>query len=323
MDGRSISLIQAVAMSQQAIHHYGGTLSYAPNFAYALCAKRVRDAEVAGLDLSTWRIAANGAEPVLAPTLEAFAGRYAAHGFRAEAITPIWGLAENVTVATCHPVGTRFVVDRVDRGALVRDGVAQPTSGDGVEVVSVGRAVPRSAVEVRDDVGRVLPERRVGAIWLRSDSLCTGYHGEPDETARRLVDGWLDTGDRGYLAGGALYFVAREKDLVVVGGEKYAPHDIEAVINRVPGVREGCAVVLGVLSEERGTEEVAAVVETRGVDAAGEPALREAIQVAVARATGLGLRHLLLVPPGGVEKTTSGKLARRATRARYADRLRG
>jgi fatty-acyl-CoA synthase len=170
---------------------------------------------------------------------------------------------------------------------------------------------------------RPLPDRHVGAVWLRSNSLFAGYHRDPEATARALVDGWLDTGDVGYLVDGELHFVTRDKDVIVVGGEKYAPHDVETVINRVPGVREGCAVVFGLLNEERGTEDLAAVVEVRDAAEAAMPALRDAIRVAVARAIGLGLRHVLLVPPGGVEKTTSGKLARRATRARYADRLRG
>ena len=303
-----------------AIHHYRGTLSWAPNFAYTVCARRIGATEIAGLDLGSWRVAINAAEPVLAGTIDAFTARFAAHGFRPEAMTPAWGLAENVTIATAHPVGERPIVEHVDRAVLATAGVARPGDGSGVVSVAIGRCLPRCALEIRDEARRCLPDRHVGAVWLRSDSLFTGYHRDARETERMLVDGWLDTGDRGYLADGNLYFVAREKDLVVIGGEKYAPHDIETVINRVPGVREGCAVVFGVLNEERGTEDIAAVVETR--DTAGD-ALREAIRVAVARAIGIGLRHVILVPAGGVEKTTSGKLARRATRARYADQLRG
>ncbi|MCI0548616.1 MAG: acyl-phosphate glycerol 3-phosphate acyltransferase, partial [Candidatus Rokubacteria bacterium] len=126
-------------------------------------------------------------------------------------------------------------------------------------------------------------------------------------------------GDRGYLAGGDLFFVAREKDLIVIGGEKIAPHDVEAVVNEVAGVRPGCAVAFGVANPARGTEDVAVVAETREEDAEERAGLESAIRARVVGALGLALRHVLLVPPGGVEKTTSGKLARRATRARYAD----
>ncbi len=305
-----------------ALHHYRGTISWAPNFAYTVCARRVRDAELAGLELGAWRLAINAAEPVLAGTIDAFVERFAPHGFAPGAMTPAWGLAENVTIATAHPIDARPTIEEVDRAALAAEGVARPAAGGGFVSVAIGRCLPRCAVEIRDERRLPLPDRHVGAVWLRSNSLFAGYRGDPAATNRVLVDGWLDTGDRGYLADGDLHFVARDKDVVVVGGEKYAPHDIESVINRVPGVREGCAVVFGVLNEERGTEDLAAVVETRD-DGDALPALREAIRVAVARTIGLGLRHVLLVPPGGVEKTTSGKLARRATRARYADQLHG
>jgi fatty-acyl-CoA synthase len=305
-----------------AIHHYRGTLSWAPNFAYTVCAKRVGDAEMEGLDLSSWRIAVNAAEPVLAGTITAFAARFAPYGFAPAAMTPAWGLAENVTIATAHPVDEPPRIEHVDRATLATAGVARPTDArNGLASVAIGRCLPRCEIEIRDGAHRVLPPRHAGAVWLRSDSLFAGYHRDPAATARGLVDGWLDTGDRGYLADGHLHFVARDKDLVVIGGEKYAPHDIEGAINRVPGVREGCAVAFGVLNEERGTEDVAAVAETRETDEADHAALRAAIRDAVTRATGLALRWVLLVPPGGIEKTTSGKLARRATRARYADRL--
>jgi acyl-CoA synthetase (AMP-forming)/AMP-acid ligase II len=304
-----------------AIHHYRGAQSWAPNFAYALCAKRVPEADLEGLDLSSWRLALSGAEPVLAQTVRAFAERFRRYGFRPEAMTPIWGMAENVTVATAHPLDEPPRVDTLDRAVLAAEQRAEPAPGAGVEVVSVGTCLPGSEVEIRDETRHPLPERHVGAIWLRSSYLFTAYNRDPATTAESLVDGWFDTGDRGYLAGGHLYFVARDKDLIVIGGEKYVPHDVENVINAVPGVREGCAVAFGVLNDERGTEDLAAVVETKETGGAELSRLGDAIRAEVMRAIGIGLRHLVLVPPGGIEKTTSGKLARRATRARYADRL--
>jgi acyl-CoA synthetase (AMP-forming)/AMP-acid ligase II len=302
-----------------AIHRHRGAISWAPNFAYAVAASRIPEAELAGLDLSSWRIAINAAEPLLERTLEAFSGRFAPYGFRTEAMTPAWGLAENVTIATAHPVSAPPRVERVDREQLGR-GVARPCGAGGVASVAIGRCLPGCRLEIRDDRGATLPERRVGAVWLRSDSLMSGYHRDPELTARVLVRGWLDTGDHGYLADGDLFFVSREKDLIVIGGEKYAPHDIETLVNEVPGVRAGCAVAFGVMNEARGTEELAAVIETRETgDAAA--ALERAVRQKVLSATGLALRHVVLVAPGGVEKTTSGKLARRATRERHAARL--
>jgi acyl-CoA synthetase (AMP-forming)/AMP-acid ligase II len=306
----------------RCIHRYGGTFSIAPNFAFSLCAARIPAADLDGLDLSTWRLAISASEPVLAETIEAFVERFTPYGLRPETLTPGWGLAEGVCVITLHELDAPPAIEIIDRSRLASNNEAIPlASGGGLPSVSCGRCLPRCEIEIRDRSGRRLDERKVGTIWLKTDSLFTGYHRDPQSTARVLVDGWLDTGDRGYLAGGNLYFVSREKDLIVIGGEKYAPHDVETAINRVAGVRQGCAVAFGVLNERRGTEDLAAVVETKTTDQNEIDQMRRAIRTEVTRATGLGLRFLLLVPPGGVEKTTSGKLARRATQNRYRDRL--
>ncbi len=304
----------------EALHRYGGTLSWAPNFAYALCVQRIRDSELAGLDLSRWRYAINAAEPVLACTIEAFTRRFARCGFRPDAMTPAWGLAENVTIATADPPSRPPRVEVLDRAVLASAGRARAVTGAGLESMAIGRCLPGCAIEIRQG-GRVLGDREVGEIWLRSDSLFDGYHRDPALTARILHAGWLDTGDRGYLADGDLFFVARGKDVIVVAGEKYAPHDIETAINQVHGVREGCAVAFGMLDAERGTEGVAVVVETRVTDPEEAAALMRAIRSHVTRTTGLALVRLKLVPPGGIQKTTSGKLARQATRERYASEL--
>jgi fatty-acyl-CoA synthase len=304
-----------------ALHYYRGTIAFAPNFAYALCAKRLPDAALEGLDLSSWRGAMNAAEPVLAETIEAFARRFASYGLRAAAMTPVYGMAEIVLLATVHPIAQPPRIEAIDRQHLAAAGEARPTTRTGLGSVAVGRCLPCSEIEIRDPHGRALPDRGVGTIWIRSNSLMARYHGDPARTAATLVDGWLDTGDRGYVSEGDLFFVSREKDLVVIAGEKYAPHDIETAINDVPGVRQGCVVVFGVMNPDRGTEDIAAVVETKETETQRHVALRAAIRETVTRATGLALRYVLLVAPGGIEKTTSGKLARSATQRRYANEL--
>lgn len=317
----TLDFIREPSLWLWAIHHYRGALSWAPNFAYSLCAKRLSDRDLEGLDLTDWRIAISASEPILAETLEAFARRFERFGFRREAFTPFYGLAENVTAVTAHPVDQAPRVDWIDRDALAAQEIARPASGPGLACVGVGRCLPRCRVEIRDAEGKALPERRVGNIWIHSDCMFQGYRGQPELTARTLVDGWLDSGDRGYLAGGDLFFVAREKDLIIIGGEKVVPHDVESLVNEVPGVRPGCAVAFGVANPARGTEEVAVVAETKEAGAEERARLESTIRARVLGELGLSVRHVLLVPPGGVEKTTSGKLARRATRARYADRL--
>ena len=305
----------------RAFDRYRGTFAWAPNLAYALCARRLTDDALEGIDLSSWRLALNGSEPVLAPTVRAFADRMAPYGFAPEGMSPAWGLAEATALATVQPIHEAPRCEVLDRRILSREERALPTEGDGVSCVSVGRAIPGCTVEIRDEKGEVLPERRVGKVWLQSNALFTEYHLNDELTRQAVRDGWLDTGDRGYLVDGHLFFVARDKDLIIIGGEKYVPDDIEAVINRVPGVREGCAVAFGVLNDERGTDDLAAVVETRETEPEALDDLRRRVRAEITAVTGLGLAHCILTPPGGVEKSTSGKLARGPTRRRYASEL--
>ena len=210
-------------------------------------------------------------------------------------------------------------METLDREMLVSQGIAKPTQDRGIAVVSVGRCLPRCRVEIRDGAGCALPERHVGRIWIQSDCMFDGYRGQPELSGRILREGWLDSGDRGYLAGEEVFFVSREKDLVVIGGEKHAPHDIEQQLFEVPGVRPGCAVAFGVLNEARGTEDLAVVAETREAVPEARAGLEAAIRHRVMATLGLQIRYVVLVGPGEIEKTTSGKLARRATRLRYQD----
>jgi len=300
-----------------AVHRYRGSLSFAPNFAFALCAARIADRHLEGLDLSSWRASVSASEPVLPETVDAFCERFAPYGFRRSALKPAWGLAESVCLLTGIGADEEPRSLRVDRDALAQQDLARPVQEDGVRLTSCGRPYANCQLEIRNAAGTVHGEGELGEVWARSDCLLLGYHGDPERTAAILQGGWLDTGDRGFLHEGHLYFVAREKDLIVIGGEKYAPQEIESVLNTVPGVRAGCAVAFGVMNRNRGTEDVAVVAETRLTGEDELQALREAIRTEVARHTGLGVRHVLLVPPGGVTKTTSGKLARGATEARY------
>jgi fatty-acyl-CoA synthase len=315
--------VREPALWLRAIHRYRGAVSWAPNFAYALCAQRIPDADLEGLDLSSWRVALNASEPVLPVTVERFLKRFEPLGFRRTAMSAAWGLAEVVMVGTLDPVDEPPRVDTVDRQVLAREGRAEPTSGEGLSLVATGKCLPGFEMEVRDADRRPLGDRHVGDVWLRSGTLFAGYRNDAALTRKIVVDGWINSGDRGYIVDGHLYYVSRAKDLIIVGGENHAPHDIEDAINRVPGVRQGCAVAFGITNPERGTEALAAVVETREQEPRALEDLRRAIRREVLRSSGLGIRHLLLVPPGGVSKTTSGKLARSATRLRHAEALAG
>lgn len=296
-----------------AIHRHRATISTAPNFAYQLIAARVADEELAGLDLSSWRLALNGAEPVLGATMDTFSSRLAPHGFDARALTPVYGLAEVALGAVFPALGRGPRLDVVDAEALASEHVAVPAAAGG-SFASVGRPLPGFAVRVVDTLGQPLGERVVGEIQLQGPSVMVGYLNRPDATRDAVVDGWLRTGDLGYMADGELFIVGRHKDLIVKGGRNYAPQDLELAAEQVAGVRKGCVIAFGAADAALGTEAVVLVAESREPESA-HAALSKAISQRVAEAVGLHPDHVAIVPPGTVPKTSSGKLQRSRCKA--------
>jgi acyl-CoA synthetase (AMP-forming)/AMP-acid ligase II len=303
-----------------AIHRYRGTASTAPNFAYQLLATRMSDAELAGLDLSSWQLALCGAEPVVPGTLEAFAERFAPYGFHREALTPVYGLAEVALAAVFPEVGRGPRYDAIDPDALAADAMAVPYLGDDtggeimpIRLASVGQALPGFAMRIVGQDGQVLDERRVGEVELQGPSVMRGYLKNPEATAAAFDDIWLRTGDLGYIAGGELFIVGRKKDVIIKGGRKYVPQDLEQLAEQVQGVRKGCVVAFGVPDVATGTESVVVVAETRQPED-GHEAISRQIATVVQAAMGLRPDHVRLVPPGTVPKTSSGKLQRSRSR---------
>lgn len=291
-----------------------GTLGFAPTFAYGLCAAWVSEQELEGLDLRSWRVAGCGAEPVHAPTLERFAARFGAVGFDRRALMPCYGMAESTLAVTFAPVGRAPRTERVD-GRLDRGDTATPAGEAGSsELVSCGRPFPGHEVAVADEAGRPLPERRVGEILDRGPSVMAGYYGDPGATAEALGGGWLHTGDLGYLADGELFLCGRIKDLIIVAGRNHHPTDLEWAAAGVPGVRTGNVVAFGV---PRGDgERVVLCAETR-LPPERHAELAAAVRGRVLEGAGLRVDEVLLMPPGTLPKTSSGKLQRRLARERY------
>ncbi len=302
-----------------AFHHYRGTLSASPNFAFELCCRKVRDEDVEGLDLSSWRYAMNGSEPVWPETLERFAGRFGPYGFRREAMHVAYGLAENSVALTLLPVGRGPRYDRVERDVFQRERRAVPATAEpALTFVSCGVPLDNCEVRVVEAEGaarRDLPERTEGRVVFRGPSAMQGYFGNPEATAAVRREGWIDTGDLGYVAGGELYLTGRSKDLVIKGGRKYHPQDIERAAAGVAGVRKGCVVAFDLRDPLRG-EAIVVVAETRE-PAAGHGELARRITEAVAGAVGTPADRVELVAPGTLPKTSSGKLRRRESRARF------
>jgi fatty-acyl-CoA synthase len=305
------------ALWLRALSRYRGTISPAPNFAYSLCVTRVSDAEMEGADLSGWRTALNGAESVAPSVLRAFCDRFARWGFRPEALTPVYGLSEAALAVTFSDLDRPFRGRRFEREGLSRDRVAREAP-DGREIVSVGRAVPGFRLRIVDEMGCDLPEGRVGRVWAQGPSLMDGYLGDPEATARALRDGWLDTGDLGFLREGELYLTGRAKDVVILRGRNYAPDEIERSVEAVPGVRSGCAVAASWLPEDAPGEVLALFVEaSRQADPMEREALPEACRAAVLGATGLAVDRVVILAPGTLPRTSSGKLRRAETLRLY------
>ena len=278
----------------RAISRYRATVSFAPNFAYDLCVRRVKDVDLAGVDLSCWRVAGCGAEPIHAPTLEAFAERFAPFGFRETSFLPGYGLAEHVVAATFAPRGRRLRTD----GSLV----------------SCGVPLPEHRLQIVDDAGGELAEREVGEIMLAGPSVMQGYYQNGALTQEALRDGWLRTGDLGYLAEGELYVCGRAKDLIIVNGRKLHPQDLEWGVDELAGIRRGRAVAFGT-SDDEGHARLVMVVEPSGT--VGAEQLVAGVRRRMADLYGLYVDDVVVAPSGTVARTSSGKVQRALTKARY------
>jgi fatty-acyl-CoA synthase len=299
----------------EAISTYRGTVSFAPNFAYELCLRRVKPSQIDALDLSSWRLAGCGAEPIRPDTLRAFAERFARAGFRASSFVASYGLAEHSLAVAFGRDGIHE--DAVDAQQLVHHSIAVPSANGSTRVVRLvgcGHALPGHELKIVDDEGRTLPERHLGSILARGPSVMQGYFEDPVATAVALRDGWLHTGDLGYLADGQLFVCGRTKDLIIRQGRKYHPPDLESAIADLPGVRSSGVVVFGISRIDE-PDEVVAVLEARASiasDGVVEQARRRVRETA-----GLELDRVVVTPPGTIPRTTSGKVRRAETRDRY------
>ena len=302
----------------RAISRHGGTISFAPNFAYDLSVRRVKDTDLQGLDLSGWRVAGCGAEPIHASTLAAFAEKFRPVGFRETSFLPCYGLAEHVLAAALPPRGRRLRVEHLSSDDLtVQPGAAHAVdAGDGgpFAVVSCGLPLPGHQIRIADERGRPLPERGIGEIALAGPSVTTGYYRDESLTVRTIRDGWLYTGDLGYLSSGELFVCGRVKDIILINGRKFHPQDLEWGIDDLAGIKRGRVVAFG--TAERGKPDRAIiVVEPSGTVPADR--LADAIRGRIADLCGLLVDDVVLVPSGTVTRTTSGKVRRAATKVRY------
>jgi 1-acyl-sn-glycerol-3-phosphate acyltransferase len=313
----------------QAFHKHRGTISAAPNFAYELCVRKIAEKDIQGVDLSSWRAALNGAEPVNPETLERFATRFASHGFRREAQLPVYGLAEASLGVTIPPLGRGPLIDRVERETFASQGRAVPAAPEdetAIAFVSSGPPIPRHEVRIVDDGGKEVADRTEGFLWFRGPSATSGYYRNAAATAAVLPLGpaksegeyaWVNSGDRAYRADGEIYVTGRVKDIIIKGGRNLYPHEVEELAARAEGIRKGCIVAFGLKDEGSGTEKLVVVAETRERDAARRSAIASSVMELVTQGLGLPPDRVELIPPCSIPKTSSGKLRREETKQLY------
>ena len=304
----------------RAISEHRATLTAAPNFAYEILATKVPDDELQGLDLSHWRAAMNGAEPVHAATLALFCERFERFGFDRRAMMPVYGLAECGVGLAFPPLGRGPKIDVIDRQALHDDGRVEPVDTvrpDAMRVVGCGMPLPGHELRVVDEHGAEQPDRHEGRIQFRGPSATTGYFRNP-EGNKALFDGnWLDTGDVGYVVDGEVFLTSRVKDLIIRGGHNIHPYDLEEVVGALPGIRRGCVAVFGATDPHSRSERVVVLAETRLEAPAARAGLRDRIAQLSVEVLGLPADDIVLAPPHAVLKTSSGKIRRAACRGLY------
>ncbi len=305
-----------------------GTIAYAPNFAYALCVKRIRERELEGIDLSSWRVAGCGAEPIRPETLETFAEAFAKVGFKRQAFLPSYGMAESSLAISFSALGAGMRTITVDGPALWAEGVAKPAAdGDegAVRIVSCGREFPEHRIGIFDpeDLASAnpLPERKVGEIRIAGPSVMSGYWEDVERTRDTFAGPFLRTGDLGFLADGELYICGRSKEVIIVNGRNYYPQDMEWEAGKVPGVRKGNVIAFGARDpsgKETDRERVVLAFEAQQADLATRAhGLVALVRKAVQEGMGLTLDDVVPLGPGALPKTSSGKLQRAKTRELY------
>jgi acyl-CoA synthetase (AMP-forming)/AMP-acid ligase II len=296
----------------KAISEYRASLSPGTNYAYNLCARKIRPERLPALDLSCWTRAINGAEPIDFPTIAAFQRIFEAYGLPKNACCPVYGMAEATLGISFPKPLAECKVDRISRRSLNESGIAVPASegdSDAIGVVCCGIALPGHRLEIKDPASdRLLAEREIGEICFYGPSVSPGYYHEIKTAPSYKARTELRTGDLGYLYEGSLYIVGRLKDVMQIGGANYYPSDIESVLQDIPGVRPGRIVAVAIRKPSIGTDSLVIVAEPKA--SANEPEIRDQIQEKVRQLIGLSVGKVVFFPKGRLPLTTSGKVMR-------------
>ena len=295
----------------------GTTLSYSPTFGYDICARRMSSQTKASerFDLSRWRVAGNGADMIRPDVMQSFVDAFADAGFKASAFLPSYGLAEATLAVSIMPPGEGIVVELVEETQLSGGARGADRPQRFRAIVNCGKPVKDMEVEIREEDGTPLPERAIGKVWCRGPSVMVGYFRDQASTDACMQDGWLDTGDMGYMSDGYIYIVGRAKDMIIVNGRNHWPQDIEWAVEQLPGFKQGDIAAFAITTPG-GEETPAVLVQCRTSDEAERVKLREEIRERVRTVTGMNC-VIELIPPRTLPRTSSGKLSRAKARNLY------
>jgi fatty-acyl-CoA synthase len=299
--------------------HQGTAISYSPTFGYDICARRMSSQTRASerFDLSRWRLAGNGADMIRPDVMQGFVDAFAEAGFSPKAFLPSYGLAETTLAVTIMPPGEGIVVELVEETELSGGDAPEDRPQRYRAIVNCGKPVMGMTVEIRDDFGALVPDRTIGKVWTTGPSLMTGYFRDPEATQACMVDGWLDTGDMGYLSDGYLYIVGRAKDMIIINGKNHWPQDIEWAVEQLPGFKQGDIAAFSITTAG-GEEAPAVLVHCRVSDNDERARLRNDIRERVRSITGMNC-VVELIPPRTLPRTSSGKLSRSKARKLYLE----
>ncbi len=296
----------------------GTSVSYSPTFGYDICARRMSSQTRAQdrFDLSRWRIAGNGADMIRPDVMQAFVDAFADAGFQAGAFCPSYGLAEATLAVSLMPPGEGIRLELVEEtvlngGSAGADGRPRRYRA----VVNCGKAVEGMEIEIRGEDGSPLPDRGIGRVFVRGTSVMHSYYRDPESTAACLKDGWLDTGDMGYMSDGYIFIVGRAKDMIIINGRNHWPQDIEWAVEQLPGFKSGDIAAFAITGPS-GEETPAVLVHCRVSDPQERGRLRDDIKERVRAITGI-TPVVELVPPRSLPRTSSGKLSRTKARNLY------
>jgi len=310
--------VRAPYSLMQSVSQYNGTLSWLPKFAYNFCAQKIRDRHIEGVDLSSWRAIVNCSEPVRYESHEAFYQKFKGFGLRENVLHTSYAMAENVFAVTQSSLAGKPRVERIEREAFMSERVVHESNAENaMTVMSSGIPLPNVQIKILDESGKELPERVIGEVVLKSNCMLNGYYNRPDATEKAFSNDWYLTGDYGFFSNGELFVSGRKKDMIIVGGKNVYPQDLELLTYEIAGVHAGRSVAFGMFDDEQGTEEVVIIAEVDSEDEAEQQKIADAIRQHVTKNSAIALRHVKVVGPKWVVKTSSGKTARSANKEKF------